>query len=103
MADKTYIELCKNDIKTVSIDIWKDTGVQLIPSAAYYEVKGSAKDNVIVQRTQASIVVNDNRVYTKIGTSVTASAAEYDIYWEIHKDDGDVFHHCTKCLVIETC
>jgi len=103
MADKTYIELCKNDKKTVSIDIWKDTGEEIIPSAAYYEVKGSIKNNTIVPSLSANIVPNDNRIYAKIGLSVTASAAEYDIYWEIHKSDGDTFHHCTKCLVIDTC
>jgi hypothetical protein len=103
MADKTYIELCKNDVKTVSIDIWRDTGEEIAPSAAFYTVKGSAKDNIIVPRTAATLVSGDNRVQAKITTSVTASATEYDIYWELHKDGGDTFHHCTKCLIIETC
>jgi hypothetical protein len=38
-----------------------------------------------------------------LGLSVTASAAEYDLYWEIHKSGGDVANHCTKVLVVDTC
>lgn len=101
MPDKTYIELCKNDIPTVQINIWKDNGDLVSPSAAYYEVKGSRKDNIIISRSSAT--VNSNQVYTQLGLSVTASAAEYDIYWEIHKSGGDVANHCTKVLVVDTC
>ena len=105
MTEKTYLELCKNDKKTVQISVWRDTGEKLSPSAAYYEVKGSEKDNVVVPRSQAQISnpPNYNQIYTQIGPTVTASAAEYDIYWEVHTDDGDQTNHCTKLLVIDTC
>jgi hypothetical protein len=101
MSDKTYIELCKNDKREIQISSWTGTGLQFIPSAAFYEIKGSKKDNVVVSRSQASI--SGNNIYTKITTAVTASAAEYDMYWEIHKDDGTTTNHCTKLLVLETC
>ena len=105
MSEKTYLELCKNDKKTVQISVWRDTGEKLSPSAAYYTVKGSEKDNTIVSRSQAQIAnaPNQNQVYTQIGPTVTASAAEYDIYWEINTNDGDKANHCTKLLVIDTC
>lgn len=101
MSDKTYIELCKNDKPTVQISVWRDNGEPISPSAAYYQVKGSEKDNIIISRSPASI--DGNKVYTKLGLSVTASAAEYDLYWELRKDDGDLANHCTKVLVIDTC
>ena len=103
MSDKTYIELCKNDLQTVQINVWRDTGepISLIPSGAYYKVLGSEKDNVIIPRSPATI--DGNEVYTQIGLSVTASAAEYDLYWELHKTDSDITNHCTKILVIDTC
>ena len=105
MAEKTYIELCKNDKQTVQVSVWSDTGEKVSPSAAYYAVKGSEKDNIIIPRSVASVSLppNDNQIYTQIGPTVTASAAEYDIYWELHKDGGDVANHCTKLLVIDTC
>jgi len=105
MTEKTYLELCKNDKKTVQISVWRDNGEKLSPSAAYYEVKGSVKDNIVVPRSQASISnpPNYNQIYTQIGPTVTASAAEYDIYWEVHTDDGDQTNHCTKLLIIDTC
>lgn len=101
MSDKTYIELRKNDKKQVQISIWRSTGSQFIPSAAFYEVKGSRKDNVIVSRSSASI--DNNKVYALITPTVTASAAEYDINWELRKDDGSVNNHCTKLLVLDNC
>ena len=101
MSEKTYIELCKNDLPTVQINVWRDNGQPLSPSAAYYKVHGSEKDNVIVPRSEASL--DGNKVYTKLGLSVTASAAEYDLYWELHYDDDSLANHCTKVLVIDTC
>ena len=101
MSDKTYIELCQNDIPTVQINVWRNDGTSITPSAAFYEVKGSARDNVIISRSPATI--NGNQVYTQLSLSVTASASEYDLYWELHKDGGDVANHCTKVLVIDTC
>ena len=101
MSDKTYIEICKNDKKTVQLSVWTTEGIKLIPSAAYYEVKDSKKNKVIISKSPANI--DDNKVYTKITTTVTASANEYDLYWELRRTDGDVDNHCTKILVIDTC
>lgn len=102
MADKTYIELCKNNKSTIQLNLWRrSTGEPFIPSGAYYEVKGSAKDNLLIPRSPAN--VDQNHVYTTITNTITASAAEYDLYWEIHRFDGDITNHCTKVLVIDTC
>jgi len=104
MSDKTYIELCKNDEPTVQINVWRDNGESFTPSAAFYQVKGSERDNVIVSRTDITTNgIDGNKVYTKISLAVTASAAEYDLYWELHKNGGDVANHCTKMLVVDTC
>lgn len=99
--DNTYMELSTNDRSTIQLNIWKSTGVKFSPSAAYYEVKGAERDNVIVSKSSASIDIN--KVYFKITESVTSSAALYDVHWELHKDGGDVINHCTKLLVTETC
>ena len=49
MADRTYIELCKNDKATIQINMWKKTtGTPFYPSGAFYTVKGALKDNVVV-------------------------------------------------------
>ena len=65
MSDKTYIELCKNDMPTVQINVCRDNGQPLSPSAAYYQVKGSVKDNLLIPRSPAN--VNGNQVYTQLG------------------------------------
>ena len=101
MSDKTYIELCENSKETVQIEIWRQDGSEYNPSGAYYEIKGREKDNTIVPRSSASI--DGNKVYTKVGLSVTASAAKYDLYWELRDSSGDMKPHCTKLLVIDTC
>lgn len=99
---KTYIELCKNDKRFVKIDMWNNAGLAISPSAAYYEIKGSEKDNVIVPRAAAG--VDGNEVYAFVTEAVTASAAEYDIYWEMKRfNTGELSNHCTKLLVIDTC
>jgi hypothetical protein len=100
MADYTYIEVFQNSKPTVQINAWnRDTGNPFYPSAAYYTVKGSRKENTLIPRTSAT--VNGNQVYTRITTTITASAAEYDVNWEIRKSGGDVQFHCTKLLVVE--
>jgi len=102
MADKTYIELCKNNKTTVQINVFKrDTGEPFSPSGAFYTVKGSIKDNILIPKTPAS--VDQNQVWATITQSITASAAGYDIYWEIHRYDGDITNHCTKALVSDIC
>lgn len=101
MADNTYQDLNLNDIKTVQITVYRDTGEPYAPSGAYFKVNGSLKDNPIIPRTPAN--VDSNKVYTQIGTTITASAGEYDLIWEIRKEGGDVAFHCTKVLVNETC
>ncbi len=102
MSDKTYIELCKNSKSTVQINIYRgSTGVPFMPSGAYFEIKGRMKDNVIIPRSPANVY--QNQVWAKVTQAVTASAAEYDLYWELRRDDGDITPHCTKILVIDTC
>lgn len=100
--DKTYQELELNSKQTVGVKIWDKNGEEFYPSGAYYTVKGTEKQNTVVSRRQAS--VNGNRVYTQIGLSVTTSAAEYDLLWEIRKDKvTSKKFHCTKLLVNGAC
>jgi len=101
MSDNTYQDLNVNDVKTVQITVYRDTGEPFVPSGAFYKVNGSIKDNPIIPRTPASI--NFNKVYTKIEETVTASAGGYDLIWELKKDDGTTAFHCTKVSVNETC
>lgn len=102
MSDKTYIELCKNNKSTLELNLWRrSTGEPFSPSGAYYSVKGSEKDNILIPKSLAN--VNENKVWATLTSSITASAAEYDVYWEIHRYDGDITNHCTKVLVVPTC
>ena len=100
MADKTYIELNKNDVDTIQLSMWrKTTGNPYSPSGAFYTVKGAAKDNTIISRTQTG--QNSNTISADITTTVTSSAAEYDIHWEIYKNNGGIKNHYTKLLVLD--
>lgn len=102
MSEKTYIELCQNNKSTVQLNVWKrDTGEPFYPSGANVEIKGSAKDNLLIPKYPARVY--QNQIWTTITTSITSSAAEYDLYWEIHRYDGDITNHCTKVLVVDTC
>jgi len=102
MADRTYIELCKNDKATIQINMWKKTtGTPFYPSGAFYTVKGALKDNVVVPKSSARNYRNE--VWATITQTVTASAALYDVYWEIHRTDGDITNHCTKLNVSDEC
>jgi len=99
---RTYIEVCKDDKATIQLNIWKKTtGGSFSPSGAYYTVKGADKNNIIVPKALARNY--QNQVWATITQTVTSSAAEYDLYWELHRHDGDITNHCTKLLVVDTC
>lgn len=102
MADKTYIELCKNNKSTIEINVWdRETGNPFYPSGAYYQINGSVKNNVLVPKSLARVY--KNQVWATITQSITASATGYDVLWEIHRTDGDITNHCTKVLVTDIC
>lgn len=96
--DRTYQELTQNDRRWVDLRINRNTGVAYSPSGAYYEVRGHEKQNIVVPQTVATI--NENRVSAFITETVTASAGDYDILWEIRKE-GNTNYHCTRLLVSE--
>ena len=96
--DRTYQELTLNDKRWLRINITRDNGELYAPSAANYEVRGSLKQSVIIPSTPATI--NGNKISARITETITASAAEYDLIWEIRKD-GDINYHCTELLVEE--
>ena len=96
--DRTYQELTQYDKRWVRISITRDSGEEYAPSAANYEVRGRAKQNVLIPSTPASI--NGNKVSARITETITVSAAEYDLIWEVKKD-GDINFHCTELLVEE--
>jgi len=102
MADKTYIELYKNDKSTIQLNLFnRDTGEPFEPSGAYYKIKGSVKDNPLIPRSPARVY--QNAVWATVTQSITSSAGEYDLHWEIHRVDGDITNHCTKVLVLDDC
>lgn len=96
--DRTYQELTLNDKRWLRINITRDNGEAYAPSAANYEVRGTLKQNVIIPSTPATI--NGNKISARITETITASAAEYDLIWEIRKN-GDINYHCTSLLVEE--
>lgn len=95
--DRTYQELTQNDRRWVKLTITRNDEAYA-PSAANYEVKGSLKQNTLIPSTPASI--NGNEISARITETITASAAEYDLIWEVKKD-GDTNYHCTNLLVNE--
>jgi hypothetical protein len=100
--DRTYIQLCTNDKTTIQLNIWrKTTGEPFSPSGAYYTVKGSIKNNIVVPKTLARN--HENEVWATITQTVTASAAEYDVLWELHRYDRGITNHCTKLIVVDDC
>jgi hypothetical protein len=102
MGEKTYIELCKNNKSTIELSLFKwGAGEPFYPSGAFYSVRGSIKNNILIPRTLANVY--RNQVWATITQSITASAGGYDLYWEIHRFDGDITNHCTKVLVTEIC
>jgi hypothetical protein len=100
MSDRTYIELNKNNKSTIQLNIYsQSTGSPFYPSGAYVEVRGSLKDNVVIPKQAAGL--SGNKIWTTITQSVTSSASEYIVNWEIHKNGGDIDNHCTNLLVID--
>ena len=96
--NNTYQMLKQNDRRWVDLKINRKNGEAYAPSAAYYEVRGHEKQNVVVPMSQASIV--QNSVTAFITETVTVSAADYDIHWQIRKN-GNTNYHCTRLLVTE--
>lgn len=97
--DKTYITLNQNNRSTIQLNVWKrNTGQPFYPSGAYYSIKGALKENILVPRSLAR--THKNNVWTTVTSVITASAAEYDLYWEIHRYDKDITFHCTKIIVV---
>ena len=96
--DRTYQTLKQNDRRWVDLKINRKNGEAYAPSAAFYEVRGHEKQNVVVPSTPAS--VNFNRVTAFINETVTVSAADYDIHWQLEKN-GSIHYHCTRLLVTE--
>jgi hypothetical protein len=82
----------------VDLNINRKTGEAYVPSGAAFEVRGHEKQNIVVPRTNAGITFN--KVSAFITETVTASAGDYDIHWEIRKN-GDTNYHCTRLLVVE--
>lgn len=103
MADKTYIEICKNSKSTIQLEISNRSTGSPFDSilSASYSIRGSAKDNLLIPKTPANNY--ENQVWATITQTITASAANYDLYWEIHRIDGDITTHCTKVLVSDAC
>jgi len=96
--DLTYQELNKNDRRWIDLKINRQTGEAYAPSAAYYEVRGHDRQNVLIPKTQATI--SNNKISARITETITASAGDYDIRWEIFKE-GNKNYHCTRLLVNE--
>lgn len=102
--DRTYQELTQNDRRIVDLNINRKTGVAYTPSGASFEVVGHEKQNSVVPLTPATVLYN--RVSAFITETVTASAGDYDIKWEIRKETAKGIptiknYHCTRLLVIE--
>lgn len=96
--DRTYQELTVNDRRFLDLNINRRNGEAFPPSGAFYSVVGHEKQNPVQARAVASI--NYNKVTGLITETVTASAGDYDILWEIRKD-GASYYHCTSLLVTE--
>ena len=82
----------------MDLNINRKTGEAYVPSGANFEVRGHEKQNIVVPSTNAGITFN--KVSAFITETVTASAGDYDIHWEIRKNKNTNYH-CTRLLVVE--
>ncbi len=99
MADHTYQELNLNEIRAVQLTIEDNTGVDFAPSAAYVSINDALGNEVVTR--QAAVITNNN-VYTTVGTTTTSAEGNYQIIWELLKDNY-TYYHCTVLDVIPIC
>jgi hypothetical protein len=97
--EPTYQELALNDKRTIELTAYTTTGEAFIPSGASYLVR-NLRHAIIISKTDA--LINANKIYFQISLSITASAGEYEVIWELRKN-GDFLYHCTRLLVNEAC
>lgn len=98
---KSYITLYQNEVRAIEITIRDQEELDWLPSNAYVSVRDK-NGNFIINETTA--MVNDNKIYFIIPTTVTSVVGVYDVLWKIIKVDGSntyVFYHKTNVIVEE--
>jgi hypothetical protein len=91
----TYQELKLDDKRQMELTIYTTNGDAFLPSGASYIVR-NLRHSIVIPKTSAS--VDANKIHTQIPLTVTSSAGEYEVLWEIRKGN-ERFHHCTRLLV----
>lgn len=95
--NRTYQEILQNEIRPIEITINDSTGAPFTPSAAFATVYDSDGDVVI---SEQGAMVSSNRVYSVIGTAVTANVGTYMIKWRIVYGNY-TYYHATDLEVLE--
>jgi hypothetical protein len=94
---RTYQTLYKNENRAVEITVNDQDGQPFISTAASASVYDSSNE-IVVPINPAR--VEDNKIQTIIGTTVTSTVGKYKIVWKLWKDDY-IYFHSTDVVVEE--
>jgi len=90
----TNQSLYLNENRVIQITLYDQDGAAFIPTLAYYSIKDDSGTEVVAETTAT---ISSNTVSAIIGTTVTATAGEYDIIWKIVQG---VYIYYNKTLLI---
>ena len=94
---RTYQSLNKNEVRAVELTIKDIDGQSFTVDSAYAEVLNSSGSAVVDEQAAYTQV---GKIYTIIGTTVTATTGTYKIIWRIVKDSY-TYYHATELSVVE--
>jgi len=97
MANRTYQEMNQNEIRPLEVSINDHTGAPFSPSAAYSSVYDA--DGAEIVSEQPAMVI-DNKIYTVIGTIVSANTGNYTVKWRIVYSNY-TYYHATDLVIVE--
>jgi hypothetical protein len=93
---ETYQAFYINEVRDLQLTIHDQDGASFAPSAAAVNIKNENGTTVVA----ASAAVSENVVTKNIDTTVTGTAGDYKVIWQIKKD-GNTYYHVTKLEVQE--
>jgi len=93
----TYFEIGENDVRVLEITLRKQDGTAFAPSGAFVTIYDENENEVVAEQ---SAYISSNKVYTIIGTAVSATPGKYKVWWKIHYE-SQVYNHITWVTVFD--
>jgi hypothetical protein len=94
---RTYQTLYKNERRAVEITVNDQDGQLFVPTSASASIYDSSNEIVV---PEVAAMVELNRVYTIVETTVTGTVGKYKIVWKLFKDTY-IYYHSTDVVVEE--